>query len=112
MTLRSATEPNYAGGWTFPAGAIKEGESTEDAMLREMKEELDVVPTEFEEKCMLEDIDPTSRELYKHHMFVVTKWKGKIKGCTEAEQTSWFMPTKIRYIKTFPVTYRMLERCL
>ncbi len=112
MTLRSADEPNYANGWTFPAGEMRMDENPEEAMLREMAEELKVVPVRFEEKCTLHDVDPTSKEVYKHHMFVVTKWKGRIRGCTEARKTAWFMPKKIMDINTFPVTFSMIARCL
>ena len=34
---------DFAGGWEFPGGKIEPGESPEDAVVREIHEELDIV---------------------------------------------------------------------
>jgi putative (di)nucleoside polyphosphate hydrolase len=38
---------NVAGAWQFPQGGIKKSETTRDALVRELKEELSLVPTHY-----------------------------------------------------------------
>lgn len=58
---------------TIPCGHIERGESLVQALFRELKEELNVTPTEYTFLCSL--YHPTT-ETQLIHYFVVTQWEG------------------------------------
>ena len=45
---------NFKGGWEFPGGKIEQGETSQEALIREIKEELD---TEIEVGQLLETVE-------------------------------------------------------
>ena len=45
---------NFKGGWEFPGGKIEQGETSQEALIREIKEELD---TEIEGGQLLETVE-------------------------------------------------------
>ena len=74
----------YAGFWDVIGGHIERNETPEEAMKREVKEELgvDIIEYKFFD-LVRNDVDPTSKENYNHYFFIVKKWDGDIKNLTE-----------------------------
>lgn len=68
----------------IPGGHIELGESQLDALVRELKEELDVVPESHHYLCSL--YHPTE-ELQLIHYYVISSWHGEIKSLEAAEVT-------------------------
>ncbi len=72
----------------IPGGHMEAGETPQQALFRELKEELNVVPTSFAYLCSL--YHPTT-ELQLIHYYVIAKWNGEIE-CHEAECVDWYVP--------------------
>ncbi|MEP0943692.1 MAG: NUDIX domain-containing protein [Rhizobiaceae bacterium] len=76
LARRSVDRRIYPDCWSFPGGHIEAGESLEQALVRELEEELGVTPGRFRLLREIEDTpDPTTK--YTFHMFVVTEWVGQ-----------------------------------
>jgi 8-oxo-dGTP diphosphatase len=79
----------YAGFWEFPGGKIEPGESSRDALVRELREELGVDVTSATAWL-------TQQHAYPHafvelRFFRVTGWLGEV--CPqEGQQVAWQIP--------------------
>lgn len=70
----------------IPGGHMEHGETREQTLLRELKEELNIVPTNYLYLCSL--YHPTG-ELQLIHYYVINDWEGTIVSL-EADEVSWF----------------------
>ncbi len=86
---------SMAGLWEFPGGKVEEGETPEDCLIRELKEELDIDVTEV---C-LAPLTFASHSYENFHLlmplFVCRKWDGQIKA-VEHDELKWVRPTEMR----------------
>ncbi len=82
---RKLTKQVIPGAIALPGGHIEEGESPEDALRREVREELDVVPNDITYVCTLLY---RSQAFHKIHYFAVQSWTGDIVN-NEAEALLW-----------------------
>lgn len=80
-----------AGLWEFPGGKIEAGETPEAALVRELKEELDI---DTRESC-LAPITFASHRYEDFHLFmplfVCRVWKGFVRP-REGQQVAWVFP--------------------
>lgn len=83
---RAMTKSVDPGALEIPGGHFEKGETIEQALLREVKEELNVVPTKYKLLCKLTYKHPKETQLC--HYFIITKWAGEIKN-QEAESLQW-----------------------
>ncbi len=83
---RRTDKEAYPGMLAVPGGRMEPGERMEDTLIREMKEELSVSPTEFEYFCSLDDPDVYGGLTI--HYYHVRKWEGRI-SAGEAEELIW-----------------------
>lgn len=89
LEKRRPDEDNYAGFLAFPGGHHEKGETIRQTLRREMKEELDVDVKEFSCIGEFDDIDPTSKNHYRHNAFLCTGWDGEITETREQERIMW-----------------------
>jgi len=86
LEKRSMSKKTDPGLITIPGGHIEAGESQEQTLYRELKEELDIVPNSFYFLCSL--YHPTV-ELQLIHYYIVESWSGEIKSL-EADDVNWY----------------------
>ena len=104
LTSRPAGKP-YAGYWEFPGGKVEQGESTHDALCRELREEIGI-EVRSAMPWKVEVID------YPHalvclHFFKVTAWEGELQ-MREAQSAQWeTLPVKVHPV--LPGTVPVLE---
>ena len=82
----------YAGCWDVIGGKVEEGETLEQALHRELGEEIGVVPTGPEPLGSIVDHGPQQRGNATYHMHVVRRWTGAGPVMLDDEHTAleWF----------------------
>ncbi len=64
LSLRSKNAKQFPDTWSFWGGGIEDGENAEQTMLRELKEELDWVPNNYEFLGVFYDSMPNEKHIY------------------------------------------------
>jgi 8-oxo-dGTP diphosphatase len=90
-----------AGLWEFPGGKVEAGERPEETLIREMKEELDIV---IREPC-LAPLTFASHAYPDFHLlmplYICRRWEGIVKA-REGQKLAWVRPNKLRDYKMPP----------
>lgn len=77
LAKRSPAKRAYPDTWSFPGGHVELDETLDDALVREVGEEVGLVPTCFHELGMIEKSDPAVHgAVTYHHLYAVTAWDG------------------------------------
>ena len=84
--------------WEFPGGKIDQGESVEQALVRELREELDINVTEQTDFINLDFEYPEKK--VSLHFQLVTAFSGRERG-VEGQEVAWFNAEQIQTL-TFP----------
>lgn len=77
----------HGGLWEFPGGKVEKGEKVEQALIREIKEEVDLNILSY---TSLGEISHTygSKEVYLH-LFQVNQFQGEAKCCEGQQNLRW-----------------------
>ena len=104
-----ATQRGYGefkGGWEFPGGKIEKNEVPQQALIREIKEELD---TEIEVNDLIDIVEydyPTFH--LKMHCFWASVKKGNL-VLKEHEAAKWLPLNDLRQVKWLPADVKVVE---
>lgn len=110
VNKRPRNKKIYAGFWDVSGGRV-ENETPEEAMKREVKEELGIEVVEFKFfDIMKNNVDPTSKEIYNHYYFIVTKWNGEIRNLSDAEELRWIGKNEIDSLGFTPEMKQLLKK--
>ena len=101
------------GMWCVPGGAIELGETLEEALRREVKEEtsLDIFnPRLFDVRANVHMVYPNQDEVYYTDVvYLITEYDGELKPDAESRELRWvpinelpeIMPTQVYYVEKF-----------
>ena len=89
---RSAHRSFYPHVWDIIGGHAASNETPEQVLARELKEELDVIATEWKLLTVLPDQEPGLNEQYIYYVYVVTDWIGTPRNILidEHDALGWF----------------------
>ena len=86
----------FARMWDAFGGHLEPGETPQEALRRELEEELGIGVKRADFLEVYEDVDPTSGESFRHHLFLVTGWGGETRIANEEHaEVRWFRPDEV-----------------
>ena len=82
--------------WDAFGGHLVPCEEPSQALVRELREELDIEVVGPRFLGIYEDVDPTSKEVFRHYLFLVTRWSGEVRIADEEHsEIRWFPPASV-----------------
>lgn len=100
---------DFEGMWEFPGGKIEEGESREEALKREIKEELDA-EVKIEKLLCTVDYDYPNFHLTMH-CYHCSIGDGEIR-LLEHQSAKWLTKDELNEVEWLPADIAVLERLL
>jgi 8-oxo-dGTP diphosphatase len=92
---RTSTK-RFVGMWDAFGGHLVPCEDPSTALVRELGEELGIQPIRPRFLGIYEDLDPTSREVFRHYLFLVMEWEGEPRIANEEHsEIRWFRPSDV-----------------
>lgn len=113
LGLRAPDRRLYPARWDVFGGRVEAGETIEQALARELGEELGIVPLTIRPAGVVQDRVAHLSGTLSYHMFVVDDWSGGEPRLTNAEHTriAWFTPAEAEALADLAVeSYRDLFR--
>lgn len=76
LARRSLHRKAYPDLWSFPGGHVEGDETFDEALCREVSEELGIVPLSYNPISRISDPNATSEPIW-YHLYAVTAWEGE-----------------------------------
>jgi len=103
----------FAGMWDAFGGHLVPCEEPSAALNRELQEELGITVVQPRFLGIYEDIDPTSKDLFRHYLFFITRWSGDPKIANEEHsEVRWFTPEEAEQLNLAPSLKDAIRRAL
>ena len=97
----------FKDGWEFPGGKIDAGETPEEALVREIKEELD---TEVEVKELLETVEYDYPKFHLSMDCFICKIKAGELVLKEHEASQWLTKETLDSVEWLPADLGLIEK--
>ena len=100
LGLRAPSKKVWPQHWDTIGGHVEDGESLEDALIREAREEVGVTPTRFRLIATVKERKPEIYGDALHHIYAVTAWQGGDPAniCDEHTELKWFSVSEMRLL--------------
>lgn len=98
---------DFKGGWEFPGGKIEEGETPKEALVREIKEELET------EIAVGELIDTVEYDYPTFHLSMDCFWAEIVSGnlvLKEHEAAKWLTRDELNSVEWLPADIGLIEK--
>ena len=105
-----ATQRGYGefkGGWEFPGGKIDAGETPEEALVREIKEELD---TEVEVNELLDTVEYDYPNFHLSMDCFICKIKSGDLVLKEHEAAAWLTKDELKSVEWLPADITLIDK--
>src|SRR5437667_6895240 len=103
----------FAGMWDAFGGHLVPCEEPSSALVRELAEELGITAVRPRFLGIYEDVDPSSKDLFRHYLFLVTRWNGEPKIANEEHsEIRWFDPEEAERLNLAPSLKEAIRRVL
>jgi 8-oxo-dGTP diphosphatase len=76
LARRSPQRRAYPDLWSFPGGHVEKNETLDDALVRELREEVGVAPTKYTPLGSINDPNSEVGDAITYHMYAITAWEG------------------------------------
>jgi len=100
LGLRAAWKIVWPRHWDAIGGRVEPGESPDEALVREVLEEVGVTPTKFRLIATIRERQPNLYGDALHHIYAVTQWRGgePANVCDEHTELKWFSVSEMRLL--------------
>ena len=103
----------FAGMWDAFGGHLVPCEDPASALVRELEEELGIRAVQPQFLGIYEDVDPTSRDLFRHYLFLVMLWEGEPRIANEEHsEIRWFTPDEAMALDVAPSLKESIGRMI
>lgn len=109
LAARRPESGPYGGEWEFPGGKLEAGENPEDALKRELAEELAISPLSYSHALDLEHDYPEFKVTL--HVFVVSAYSGQL-AALDKQTLAWFLPKEAASLPFLAADIPIVEKLL
>lgn len=112
LARRSPMRLNYPGTWSFPGGHVEDGESHEQALKRELSEEIGISAECWSFMQRFIDVAANPERNVMFHFFRVDEWTGEPTNlCREHTEIRWVQLDDAMQLKglTFPIYIELIR---